>query len=101
VGSSEVSVSGKAAAFGNRMVGAVADQVLAQFAANFAEKVKTLQAQATPTPPSASTPAAPESDPASPAAPAMAAEPEAARPLSALSLLWGWLRSLFAGRTQR
>ena len=36
VGHSEASVSGKAAAFGGRMMDAVADQVLKQFAANFA-----------------------------------------------------------------
>ena len=39
VGHSEVSMSGKAATFGGRMAGAVADQVLKQFAANFAAKV--------------------------------------------------------------
>lgn len=44
VGVSEVSVSGKAAAFGNRLMGSVADQVLKQFAAKFAEKVAAMQA---------------------------------------------------------
>jgi carbon monoxide dehydrogenase subunit G len=39
VGTSEVSVSGKAAAFGGRMMGSVADQVLKQFATNFAARV--------------------------------------------------------------
>ncbi len=38
VGNSEVSVSGKAAAFGGRMMSSVADQILQQFAANFAAK---------------------------------------------------------------
>jgi carbon monoxide dehydrogenase subunit G len=41
VGSSEVSVSGKAAAFGGRLMQGVADQVLQQFAANFAQKLPT------------------------------------------------------------
>jgi len=44
VGHSEVSMSGKAATFGGRMAGAVADQVLKQFAANFAAKVGEQQA---------------------------------------------------------
>jgi len=38
-GHSTVSVSGKAASFGGRMMGSVADQVLKQFAANFCSRV--------------------------------------------------------------
>jgi carbon monoxide dehydrogenase subunit G len=45
VGTSEVSMSGKAAAFGGRMMDSVADQLLKQFAANFAARVRTLQAK--------------------------------------------------------
>ena len=41
VGESEVSMSGKAAAFGGRMMDTVADQVLKQFAGNFAERART------------------------------------------------------------
>ena len=41
VGRSEVAMSGKAAAFGGRMMGSVADQILKQFAANFAAQVKS------------------------------------------------------------
>jgi carbon monoxide dehydrogenase subunit G len=41
VGRSEVTMSGKAAAFGGRMMGSVADQILKQFAANFASQVKS------------------------------------------------------------
>src|SRR5574339_662183 len=44
-GDSEVSMSGKAAAFGSRLMGPVSDQVLSQFAANFAARL-----QATPVP---------------------------------------------------
>ena len=40
VGRSEVTMSGKAAAFGGRMMGTVADQILKQFAANFAAQVQ-------------------------------------------------------------
>ncbi len=45
IGSSEVSMSGKAVAFGARMMSAVADQLLKQFADNFALRVGALQAQ--------------------------------------------------------
>ncbi len=46
IGASEVSMSGKAAAFGGRMIDSVADQVLKQFASNFAAQVQAKQAQA-------------------------------------------------------
>ena len=44
VGRSEVTMSGKAAAFGGRMMGSVADQILKQFAGNFAARVQVLAA---------------------------------------------------------
>lgn len=44
VGTSELSVSGKAAAFGGRLIQGVADQVLQQFAANFAQRLPTTPA---------------------------------------------------------
>jgi hypothetical protein len=87
VGTSEVSMSGKAATFGGRMMGTVADQVLQQFAANFATRVRELQAQQGGGSGSASSP---------PAAPAPTA------PLNGLALLRviiaNWLRSLFSAR---
>ena len=70
VGTSEVSMSGKAAAFGGRMAGSVADQVLKQFAANFAAQVRAMQAPVPPAPA-----AAPET-----AAVGTAADPVAAPP---------------------
>ena len=92
VGASEVSMSGKAAAFGGRMVNTVADQILKQFAANFAERVSALEAQGsesaaadggTGAEPSASAPAAGE--------------------LNGLALLWAifknWLQGLFSTKT--
>ena len=48
VGNSEVSMSGKAAAFGGRMMSSVADQLMQQFAANFAAQVAARQAAAAP-----------------------------------------------------
>jgi hypothetical protein len=44
VGRSEVTMSGKAAAFGGRMMGSVADQILKQFAGNFATQVQARSA---------------------------------------------------------
>jgi hypothetical protein len=113
IGASEVSMSGKAATFGGRMMGAVADQVLKQFAANFASQAQALQAQAPqvtepprisdmPQPATASTvPAAPPALAAA-QAPAEAPAPVAPMPpqLNGLALAWAifkdWLRSLFA-----
>ncbi len=88
VGSSEVSVSGKAAAFGGRMMDSVADKILQQFADNFAAEVAALQ------------------NPGSGAADAGDGEPTVVAPtsrateLNALALGWAvfkdWLRGLFA-----
>jgi carbon monoxide dehydrogenase subunit G len=77
VGASEVSISGKAAAFGGRMMNTVADQILKQFADNFAGQVGALQANRE--------------------APAAAGE------LNGLALGWtivkDWLRRLFSKKT--
>jgi carbon monoxide dehydrogenase subunit G len=118
VGNSEVSMSGKAATFGGRMMGSVADQVLKQFAANFATQSQALQAQA-PLPAlvvvggqAAQTTAASGSEGAlsppaeNPAAAAAAVRAAAPAPmdtqLNGLSLAWAvfkdWLRSLFAAK---
>jgi carbon monoxide dehydrogenase subunit G len=105
VGAADVSVSGKAATFGGRMMSAVADQVLKQFAANFDEKLRSMPQAAEPQA-VAETPGAPEAaaraEPApaepAPAAPAAAAKSE----LNGLALLWAmfraWLHELFPAR---
>jgi carbon monoxide dehydrogenase subunit G len=95
VGTSEVSMSGKAAAFGGRVMGPVSDQILGQFAGNFAAKVQAMQAQAAP-----ANGGAPGEGVAATAA---AATPIAeAQPLDGLALVWavikGWFRSLFAAK---
>jgi carbon monoxide dehydrogenase subunit G len=96
IGNSEVSMSGKAAAFGGRMMNSVADQVLKQFAANFASKVQAMQASA-PGGPTGSGGAG--TGTAAPATGAAASEPSQ---LNALSLAWAvfkdWLRSLFSAK---
>lgn len=91
-GASEVSMSGKAAAFGGRMMSAVADTILQQFADNFAGHVGALQAQ--------------RAAPAAAGAPAAAVPipPPAARELNGLALVWtilkDWLRGLFSSKTK-
>jgi hypothetical protein len=77
VGASEVSMSGKAAAFGGRMMNSVADTILKQFADNFAAQVSALQANRAP--------------------------PAAAGELNGLALVWtilkDWLRRVFSRKT--
>jgi hypothetical protein len=96
VGASETSVSGKAATFGARLMGPVADQLLQQFAANF-----TAALQAMPAPSPSSSSSSSESPPQS-AMVAPAAAPVAAVPLDGLALAWAvvrdWCRGLFAPR---
>jgi carbon monoxide dehydrogenase subunit G len=93
VGKSEVAMSGKAAAFGGRMMNSVADQILTQFAANFAQGAAALAARRT------AAAAGPAAQSAAPAASAPA-PPPAARELNGLVLLWAvikdWLRRLFS-----
>src|SRR5258706_10120737 len=92
VGRSEVAMSGKAAAFGGRMMTSVADQILKQFADNFATQVAARMAQRTAAAPAAG------ADGALPAAPAPAPPPPS-RELNGLALLWAvfkdWLHGLF------
>ena len=98
IGISTISVSGKAATFGGRMMGSVADQVLKQFAGNFGARVEQLQASL-----DAATdqlgngrvrpivvPAAVHG--ASPTATAVLQQPA---DLNALSLVWGMIRDGF------
>lgn len=86
LGKSEVTMSGKAAAFGGRMMNSVADQVLKQFAANFAAQVATLSAQRS-------------AAAVTPMPTALPPSPPVAHELDGLALLWAvlkdWLRGLF------
>jgi uncharacterized protein len=99
VGRSEVTMSGKAAAFGGRMMTSIADQILKQFADNFATQVAARMAQraAAAAPPSAAGADSPLASAPSPE------RPPAARELNGLALLWAvfkdWLRGLFAKKT--
>jgi carbon monoxide dehydrogenase subunit G len=87
VGNSEVSMSGKAAAFGGRMMNSVADQVLKQFAANFAAKLQAMP---------------PGSGGANASAAPKASAAQEPSQLNALALGWAvfmdWLKSLFSAK---
>lgn len=103
MGNSEVMVSGKAAAFGARMMTSVADQVLKQFGDNFASQVQALQAQAAATAaPAAVASAQTVGASAAPAQAAPAMPPSGASELNGLALAWAvfkdWLHSLFAAK---
>ena len=100
IGKSEVTMSGKAAAFGGRMMNSVADQILKQFADNFATQVAALAAQR-------SAVAAPTLAPSPQSAPVAATSPSppplpVARELNGIALMWAalkdWLRGLFGKR---
>ncbi len=112
VGKSEVTMSGKAAAFGGRMMNSVADQILGQFADNLATQVSALAAQ-----PSAAAavaavqttregvapPQASAGAQSAASAPLATPQPPAARELNGLALIWAvikdWLRGLFGKTT--
>jgi uncharacterized protein len=97
VGTSQVAMSGKAAAFGGRMMGSIAEQIMQQFATNFAAQVA---ARAAP----GAAPGAPGGPPLSAATDATvtgsAGPPPVASELNGLALLWAafkaWLGGLFA-----
>jgi carbon monoxide dehydrogenase subunit G len=103
VGTSEVSMSGKAATFGGRMINSVSDQILKQFAANFAAQVSALQAQHAELSKSRNTGAETEAAPDVPAA-GTPPPPQTANELNGLALAWSifkdWLRGLFSATTK-
>ncbi len=87
-------MSGKAATFGGRMMSTVADQVLKQFADNFAARLRTLQAA----------PAVAPGDPcnADVSKRATLTAPPPSTQLNGFALMWvvikDWLRSLFMAK---
>ena len=93
VGQSEMSISGKAAAFGGRMMDAVTEQILKQFADNFAGRVQALEARPGTPAPGGSTAAADHG-------PGPAGSDGK---LNVLAVLWavflGWLHGLFAHKS--
>jgi carbon monoxide dehydrogenase subunit G len=113
VGVSEVSMSGKAASFGGRMMGSVADQVLKQFAANFATLAAARQTQPPPPPANGIATGATKGTTAKLSPPLDVAQAPAAKmpataapvmpvQLDGLALLWAivrdWFGKLFSAR---
>jgi hypothetical protein len=96
-GQSIVSLSGKAAAFGGRMVNSVADQILAQFAGNFAARLSASALQPAGDTSANDTVRASQSPPSS-----AASSPPVTTELNGLALLWAiirdWLRGIFASK---
>ncbi|SDD16761.1 SRPBCC family protein [Paraburkholderia lycopersici] len=105
-GKSEVTMSGKAAALGGRLMGPVSEQLLKQFVANFAARLDAMAApQAAPDPAAPASradggtmPGATPPEPVARAAPAQPAE------LNGLAFLWAivrdWLRGHFTRKAQ-
>jgi len=114
VGNAEASVGGKAAAFGNRMMDAVSDQILKQFAANFVVRVAALPLMEDHAAAVAALPAADAAaiaqgsarpSPGAGASGARGAPAPAIQPaseLNGLALIWAivrdWFRGLFSKR---
>jgi carbon monoxide dehydrogenase subunit G len=90
VGSAVISVSGKLAQFGSRLLGPVSDAMLRQFADNFraaaaaVPATQALDAKAAPATPGAAPPPAP-------------AAPKVASALNLLALAWNVIKAWFAG----
>lgn len=111
-GKSEVTMSGKAAAIGGRLMGPVSEQLLKQFVANFAARLEAMEAPAgaaeqgapdvADTPDMAATSSAAAASPPSASIPPSAAPPPPAAELNGLSFVWAmlrdWLRERFSHR---
>jgi uncharacterized protein len=101
-GKSEVTMSGKAAALGGRLMGPVSEQLLKQFVANFAARLDAMAPpQAVPqAAPDAGTAEMAEAAPSRPAAP----QPAQATELNGAAFVWAiirdWLRGLFTHKAQ-
>ena len=98
-GKSEVTMSGKAAALGGRLMGPVSEQLLKQFVANFSARLSTMA-------PPQGVPDAPgtAADEAGTARVSRAAPPAQAAELNGIAFLWAivrdWLRSHFTRKAQ-
>ena len=111
LGKAEVTVTGKFAQFGGRMMNSVSDMILGQFAQNFSNRAQ-MQAMTTAAPSASSdaasqaaSGAAAHAETAGPgsagaahaAAGANPDQPAQAQELNALSILWGLIKRFFAG----
>lgn len=102
VGQATVTVSGKLAQFGSRLLVPVSDAMLAQFADNFRAAAAAVPVAAAPAPAAAATASAPSTAPAPRPTATPAAAPAPVQELNALGLVWtvfkGWLAGLFGRR---
>ncbi|WP_395062195.1 SRPBCC family protein [Paraburkholderia silvatlantica] len=100
-GKSEVTMSGKAAALGGRLMGPVSEQLLKQFVANFSARLSAMAP-----PPQAATGAAGSAadEPVSAPVSRAAAAPAQATELNGIAFVWAivrdWLRGLFTHKAQ-
>lgn len=100
-GKSEVTMSGKAAALGGRLMGPVSEQLLKQFVANFSARLSAMAPpQGVPDAPGA----AADEAAAPPVARAAGAPPAQAAELNGIAFMWAivrdWLRSHFTRKAQ-
>lgn len=100
VGTAVVTVSGKLAQFGSRLLVPVSDAMLAQFAQNFGAAAAAVPVAAS----AAAAPAVASDAPASVSAPApVVVQAPPVKELNALALMWtvfkGWLAGLFGRKT--
>jgi carbon monoxide dehydrogenase subunit G len=101
IGTSQVSMSGKAAAFGGRMMSSIAEQIMQQFATNFAAQVGARAAPGAAPGAALGAPGGPPPTAATGATVAGSSDvPPVASELNGLALLWAafkaWLGGLFA-----
>ncbi|WP_321929634.1 SRPBCC family protein [Paraburkholderia guartelaensis] len=103
-GKSEVTMSGKAAALGGRLMGPVSEQLLKQFVANFSARLNAMAPPQAAPDAAASAADEPVSAPASRTAEAASAQPAQATELNGLAFVWAiirdWLRGLFTHKAQ-
>lgn len=106
VGTAQVILNGKLVQMAGRMIGPVAETILAQFAQNFSNAAAALSAAAPPLEPPGAGSArvaaqAPAIDAAAPASPPPPASAAPARELNALAVLWSVVRNWFTTRLGR
>jgi carbon monoxide dehydrogenase subunit G len=104
-GKSEVTMSGKAAAIGGRLMAPASEQLLKQFVANFAARLDAMQTSQTATADTTQTEAAASGEGADAAAPASATKARAATPppaqaaeLNGFAFIWAMIRDWLHGR---
>jgi len=103
-GKSEVTMSGKAAALGGRLMGPVSEQLLKQFVANFAARLEAMATPQAAQDPDADASGTSDATTAPPGSRPAAARPAQAAELNGIAFIWAivrdWLRGLFSRKAQ-